>query len=367
MKQIFTLLWDRLISFVPGVEPLPRVLQFPITGRCNSKCGTCSVPELAPDVDMTVERVREIMQNDFFRKIQSIGINGGEPSLVKELPEIIDELLNLPQLKAIHMITNGMLTERILEITKAIHTSCKSNGVHFSLSVSLDGIDEIYWACRGVSSFTKTIETIQTVVDNPGVYCSSFSAGCTVSKYNVDYLQANDAYCVEHGIPIFYRLAVPNRRIHNLGYSDDFSVLTDEGNRRSAMEFFFGKVVDKSDRNWKEKFTYYAIFRYLEKEGHVRLADCFWKWRDVTIDELGNIYYCATESKKLGTLDSSNAKSIVHAKENLNYRKELVRDHCQHCIHYAFAPSIRGAFSFIRFFAHLVLFPERYRLARRFG
>ncbi|NNJ71532.1 MAG: radical SAM protein [Kiritimatiellales bacterium] len=366
MMQLITLILDKLLALFPGLQPYPRVLQFPITGRCNSKCGTCSVPELAPDVDMTIERVRQIMQNDLFKKLQAIGINGGEPSLVKELPAIIAELLCLPKLKSIHMITNGMLTERILEITKEINESCKAKGVHFSLSVSLDGIEEVYWACRGVSSFSKTIDTIKTVVENPGTYCSSFSAGCTVSKYNVDHLAANDAYCAEYNIPIFYRLAVPNRRIYNMGYSDDFSVLTDDADRRTAMEFFFGKIVDRRCRDWKQKFTYYAIFKYLEGKGHVRLADCFWKWRDATVDELGNIYYCATESKCLGTLDGSNATEIFHSKENLDYRKELIKEHCEHCIHYAFFPSIKGAFSFLFFFLHLVLFPARYQMGRRF-
>jgi len=364
MSQILVNLMDRMASFLPGVEPYPRVLQFPITGRCNSKCGTCSVPELAPDVDMTVERVREIMQNDLFKKLQAIGINGGEPSLVKELPAIVNELLKLPKLKSIHMITNGMLTERILELTQEINDSCKAKGVHFSLSVSLDGIEEIYWACRGVSSFSKTIDTIQRVVDAPGVYCSSFSAGCTVSKYNVDHLVANEAYCKQHNIPVFYRLAVPNRRIYNLGYVDDFSVLADDADRRTAMEFFFGKVVDKNDRNWKQKFTYFAIFRYLEAKGHLRLADCFWKWRDATVDEEGNLYYCATESKALGKLDSSNAKEILHSRENLQYRRELIDEHCQNCIHYAFAPTVKGAIDFFRFFIHLLVFPVRYQFGR---
>lgn len=365
MRQILLNIMDRLVSLVPGMHPPPRVLQFPITGRCNSKCKTCSVPELAPDVDITVERVREILQNDLFRKLHAVGINGGEPSLVKELPSIVNELLLLPRLKSIHMITNGMLTERVLEVSRTVNEACKARGVHFSLSVSLDGIGEVYSACRGVPCFAQTMSTIEQIVASPEVYCSSFFAGCTVSKYNVDHLAENEAYCAERNIPITYRLAVPNRRIHNLGYSDDFSVLADDASHRTAMEFFFGKVVDRVDRNWKQKFIYYAIFRYLEGKGHVRLADCFWKWRDATVDEMGNIYYCATESKCLGMLDGKNAKGIFHSKENLSYRRELVEEHCRQCIHYAFTPTVKGGLSFILFFVHLVMFPFRFRLGRR--
>ncbi|VGO15594.1 hypothetical protein PDESU_04179 [Pontiella desulfatans] len=366
MRQLLYLLIDKFLALLPGVQPYPRVLQFPITGRCNSKCGTCSVPELAPDVDMTVERVREIMKNDLFKNLQAIGINGGEPSLVKELPLIIDELLLLPRLRSIHMITNGMLTGRILEITKTMYEACRSKGVRFELSISLDGIEEVYWACRGVSSFAKTMATIKTVVEHPGVYCNSFTAGCTVSRYNVDHLTANDTYCAENGIPITYRLAVPNRRIHNLGYTDDFSVLVDENHRQTALEFFFGKVVD-GNGSWRQRFTYYAIFKYLEAKGHRRLADCFWKWRDATVDEEGNIYYCATESKCLGKLDGSNAKAIFHSRESLQYRKELISENCQHCIHYAFFPTIGGALDFLGFILRRLSFPGSYRLMRRLG
>lgn len=367
MLQISVYFFCRLCSFIPGVRLYPRVLQFPITGKCNSACMTCSVPSRAPNIEMNAARVREILQNDLFKKLEAVGINGGEPTLVVELLGVVEELLRLPKLKAIHMIGNGVLTERLLDVTKQIQKLCQARDVLFSLSLSLDGVGPIYRACRGVSALEQVLDSIEQVLAEPEVYCSSFSAACTVSKYNVNHLVELDAFCAEKKIPVFYRVAVPNRRIHNLHYADEFSVLSAEADRQAAMEFFFGKVVDKTDHNWKQKFTYYAIFRYLENKGHVRLADCFWKWRDATVDEAGKIYYCATQSKSLGTLDGSNASDLFHSKENRKYRRELVREHCQDCIHYAFAPTVKGAFSFILFFVHLLVFPNRYRLMRRFG
>jgi len=366
MIRILSYLISRGLSVIPFFRFSPRVLQFPITGRCNSACMTCSVPSRAPNVNMTAERVREIMQNDLFKKLTAIGINGGEPTLVPELPEIVEELLRLPKLTSIHMISNGMLTDRLLNVTRDIQLKCQSRKVMFSLSLSLDGVGAVYRECRGVRAFKQVLTSIERIMESPEVYCDKFSVGCTVSKYNVNYLSELDAFCSEKNIPVFYRVAVPNRRIHNLHYADGFSVLSSEADRHAAMEFFFGKVVDKTDRNWKQKVTYYVIFRYLENKGHVRLADCFWKWRDATVDESGKIYYCATQSKCLGTLDASNASAIFHSKENRKYRKDLVEKHCSSCIHYAFFPSLRGALSFVLFFAHLALFPSRYRLMRRF-
>jgi MoaA/NifB/PqqE/SkfB family radical SAM enzyme len=314
---------------------------------------------------MDAARVREILNNDLFRKLESVGINGGEPSLVKELPEIIDELLKLKHLKSIHMISNGTLTDRLLHVTESIQARCRTRKVHFSLSVSLDGVGPVYHACRGMMAFDQVLSSIERILAEPGRYCDSFGAGCTVSKYNVHYLTELDAFCRERAIPVFYRLAVANRRIHNLHYAGEFSVLSSDDDRQAAMEFFFGKVVDKEDRNWKQKFTYYAIFKYLESGGHVRMADCFWQWRDATVDEMGKLYYCATQSKCLGTLNENNASGIFHSEENRAYRRQLVDQYCQHCIHYAFSPTIKGAFSFVCFVIHLILFPQRYRWLRR--
>ncbi|QHI68067.1 radical SAM protein [Tichowtungia aerotolerans] len=365
MIRFFRLLMGRVLSLIPGVRLYPRILQFPITGKCNSACMTCSVPSRAPNVEMTAERVREILKNDLFKKVESVGINGGEPTLVPELPEVVAELLRLPKLKAIHMISNGSLTDRLLSVIQKIRALCEERRIVFSLSLSLDGVGPVYRACRGIPAFDQVISSIDQILAFPNKYCHQFSVGCTVSRYNADFLAELDTFCVERGIPVFYRLAVPNRRIHNLHYSDEFSVLSSDAARQSAMEFFFGKVIDKTDRNWQQKFTYYSIYRYLEQKGHVRLADCFWQWRDATVDESGKIYYCATQSKSLGLLDSSNAAKLFHSKENRQYRKELIEEHCQHCIHYAFAPTIKGAFSFLLFFVHLLVFPSRYRFFRR--
>jgi MoaA/NifB/PqqE/SkfB family radical SAM enzyme len=365
MRAVIKLLLSRALSYFPKMRLYPRVLQFPITGKCNSACMTCSVPSRAPNVEMDAARVLEILQNDLFKKLESVGINGGEPTLVKELPEIVDELLRLPKLKAIHMISNGTLTERLLHVTESIQSRCRARGVLFSLSLSLDGIGATYHACRGMAAFDEVLLSIKQILSAPGVYCDTFSAGCTVSKYNVNNLAELDAFCTEQNIPIFYRLAVANRRIHNLHYADGFSVMSSEEDKQSAMEFFFGKIVDRTCRNWKQKFTYYSIFKYLESGGNVRLADCFWQWRDATVDECGKIYYCATQSKSLGTLDSTNAADLFHSEDNRDYRKQLIKEHCQHCIHYAFAPTMKGAFSFLLFLGHLVLFPNRYRWMRR--
>ena len=265
-----------------------------------------------------------------------------------------------------NVITNGLCAEKLLDLAKHITTQCKQCGVTFALSVSLDGVGPVNDLCRGVKgSFVKTTDTIMGIMAKPGEYCDSLSVGCTVSQYNVDHLVELDAFCQDRDIPVFYRLAVANRRIHTLESSDGFSVLSDESARQSAMEFFFGRIMDREDRDISRKLAYYAIFRYLDSHGTDRQARCTWQWRDATIDEGGNLYYCATQSKCLGRLNGENGKSMFFDSDNLAYRKHLVGERCGECIHYAFIPTLRGAGGLLWFIGRWLILPLQYRVLRK--
>ena len=63
----------------------PEILQFPITNNCNSKCVMCNVTSNILKNEMTVDEFRKIINDDIFKEIKSVGINGGEPFLCKNL------------------------------------------------------------------------------------------------------------------------------------------------------------------------------------------------------------------------------------------------------------------------------------------
>ncbi|VGO15603.1 hypothetical protein PDESU_04188 [Pontiella desulfatans] len=357
---------DRLCGLMPGMKVYPRVLQFPVTSRCNSLCKSCNIPSEGSKIDMSVELLRKLVRDPLLKKTESVGINGGEPSLMRNLPELVGILLELPRIRSFTLITNGLLSDRVLEQSKAIVSQCRERGVRFSLSVSLDGVGEIHDECRGIPhGFGRTVETIDRVLAERSSYCDAFSVGCTVSKANVDHLVELDEFCRAKAYPVFYRLAVGNRRIFTDSCEMDFSVLADENALQSAQEFFYGKIIDRSNRNWREKLVYFMILEYLLSKGTVRLANCFWAWRDATIDESGKLYYCATQSESIGQLDGRNGRSLFFARDNQRYRKRLCAGHCSSCIHYAFMPTPGGLFRFALFAGRWVAFSRLYKAMRR--
>lgn len=306
----------------------PKALQMPITTRCNSKCVMCNIPNMDKSNEMNAEDFRNALKDKVFNEIQSIGLNGGEPFLLKDIEEYVKAAIEvLPNLKSINIISNGFLTERILEKCEFIYKLCKENDKSFDIIISLDGYGEVHDKVRGVpGAFQKVTKTIQKLYECQNKYADKIELACTVVRQNVEHLIELDTFCKIKGYNIKYRLGIQNERIDNSLLIDKFSVMFDKKAIQTAAEFFHYKF------NETKEFKYYSIYRYLAFNNR-RLMGCLWKENAITMDPKGNIYYCAVESKKLGNIFKTNGEEIYFNKENLNYREQIVSNKCDKCIH----------------------------------
>ena len=173
----------------------PKVIQLPITLKCNSRCIMCNVWNMDYSNEYDIHEFSKIIHDPLFKKVESIGINGGEPSLLKNLTAYAEEILTLPSLKSLNIISHGFNSKRLLKSIKNIYQSCKEKGIDFHISISLDGVGKIHDRVRGVNGvFNKTIKTIDEIVNNQSLYCDSFDVGCTIVNQNIDYLLELDAF-----------------------------------------------------------------------------------------------------------------------------------------------------------------------------
>ena len=66
------------------------------------------------------------------------------------------------------------------------------------------------------------------------------------------------------------------------------------------------------------------------------------------MDSRGDIYYCAVVSEKIGRLRDDNGESIFLGDENIEYRKSIIKKHCDKCIHdYAGTPELKNLIFFL--------------------
>ena len=323
----------------------PYVLQMPITSRCNSCCVTCNVwkQHEKKDIDATV--LKEALKDPFFSEVQSVGINGGEFSLVPNFTAVLEALTSLPRLGSIYLITNGIATEKIKEHTISAKSFCLAHGISVTLCISLDGVGKVHDTIRGIpDNFKKTMQLIQDISKDKEKYCDNLIIGHTLSRFNIDKVHEIEEYLAPWGLTLDVHLAVPNKRIGTYTDHDKYNILADDKCRQIAAEYFYSRFLNET--NLTAKARCFANYYYLKNRGKGRLSNCLYRYRDVTIDENLNLRLCATASESLGNLEKESASFIINSSRTKKEAKRLLKE-CNNCIHYAYYPlTIRGRYLF---------------------
>lgn len=307
----------------------PTTIQLPITYKCNFDCVMCGMHKLIHQPGFTPEELGTILKDNLYKDINSVGVNGGEPFLLKDIDEYIKVLFqSLPKLKHLYIISNGYLTSAILEKSQQILDTCHKHSAQFGLSISLDGYGQMQDRMRGrKGAFEHAMATCQEILRDRSRYCDSFGTICTVTKINVYNLAEIDVFAAQHGIPINYNVATIHKRISNEDKYEDFSVFTDEHARLMAAEFFYERFLKT------KKEQYYGLY-YMVSKGE-RLYSCGSKRNVVTLTPDGNLSYCATHSDIIGSALTDSSEKVFFNEKNLAYRKKMQAEYCKSCSHYS--------------------------------
>ena len=327
----------------------PTSVQLPITNRCNSRCEMCDVWQMDTSGEMDANEFEKILTDPLFSQITSVGINGGEPTLVNNVDQYAQVLCSLPKLRNLSIISHGFNTERALRSIAQIKKICEQADVKFHVSISLDGVGEVHNKVRNVPDvFQKTMATILSIKRDKSLYCDTFDVACTVVKSNIHELAELEAFAELHDLPIKYRLGISNKRIGSDRLVDQFSVISDGQFKYSAIEFFHWQTIKA--KSLTEKFKYYAIYDWLRSPKPSRLLGCIWKDQGITLGPRGDLYYCAVESKCLGSLRDASGSELYQNPINLKHRSDIIANSCDHCIHdYGGPITFKSYIKFIKF------------------
>lgn len=332
----------------------PRTLQLPITSKCNSRCLTCNIWKHHERTDIDVEKLKDVLSNPFFSQVTGVGINGGEPTLHSQFIDVVKTVLTLPKLRSIFVISNCINADILLSYLREIYPLCKEKNVKLHLQISIDGVGEVHNLVRGINvSFDRSIKVLNELSRNKSLYLDDFDIGCTISKHNVDYLAQIEDYFSDYDVPVYYHLAVPNKRIHNFEDAP-FSVLTDKHATQMAKEFFYAKAHVTKDRIARIRYT--LIYLYLARGTTKRMFKCNYLYQNITINENLDTFLCATASDRVGNLYDR----IPTLTEYNSFVKET-KKHCNTCIHYANTPNIKGYIMYYKYRISTYRWISRYK------
>jgi MoaA/NifB/PqqE/SkfB family radical SAM enzyme len=182
----------------------PTDLIFFVTDRCNARCGHCFF-RYAIDADSSgnspnLEKIERI-SNSLREPLHSLVLTGGEPFLRHDLADICDIFRATNNVEMIVLPTNGLLVDQIVRQVEQI---CARNRASIYVQVSLDGLQEMHDAIRGVTgSFQRATATAKALHGLQEQYENLYvTLATTVSQRNVDELEmVAEFVCDELSLP----------------------------------------------------------------------------------------------------------------------------------------------------------------------
>ena len=318
------------LAFGPSIRPLekPSVIQFPVIDICNSRCQMCRIWENKKSVDITTDQLKKGLKNNLFSDVESIGFNGGEPTLRKDLSELVQVVTDsLPSLKTVSLITNAFKYKQVIEQIELMADIIKAKDLHFDIMVSLDGFEETHDAVRGREG---NFDNAKKVIDFLKVFSKvdSVRVGCTVIRENVFKLAPLLEFCIENDLYIKYRLGVPHQRLYTENLLDPYALTFDE--KYEFVEFLEG-LIKYYEPSEPQNFFYRSLIDQIIN-GKPRRAGCDWKHKGATITAKGELAYCAVQSKVLMP-DIAEGDPLQAFFSNEHHLQDIIENKCDNCNH----------------------------------
>jgi Fe-coproporphyrin III synthase len=134
-----------------------NTLIFFVTSHCNATCDTCFYwDELNRAGDLTWEQIEELSRST--PQITDLWFSGGEPTLRKDLADIIDLFVRNNGVRHINLPTNGLKPQRIYEVAE--HALATNPKLELHVNIALDGLRDYHDMMRGVpGNFDKAVES----------------------------------------------------------------------------------------------------------------------------------------------------------------------------------------------------------------
>lgn len=317
---------------------LPTTLVIYVTYRCNSRCLMCGIWQHRRVDDTTGElapqELDQILADRLFTNVRHLNINGGEPSLRSDLPDLVRMAVKrLPRLQWITMSTNGMLTERLVPLVERVGQICTEESILFSLGISFHGLAQVADRVFGIEgAFARQLESLAALQDTAFEDRHHLTLHCVITAANVGDLQALRCWAQERGLPVSFALGEVRARFLNLEKADKVSI--DPEQMKLLTQFLRDLSREKALLN-PSAYRYHHLANMLQS-GQKRTMACHYALGGVILGSEGELYYCP-HSQRIGQCRHRSAYDAYYDSENLSYRtSQLLQGECLHCPPYTF-------------------------------
>jgi MoaA/NifB/PqqE/SkfB family radical SAM enzyme len=303
MREVLTKIPVLQASYISG-RPLmlPVNITVSVSYRCNSRCKTCNV-WLLPNDDFTLE--------EYDRTFASLGrapywftFSGGEPTLRKDLPEMIASAYRHCRPGIINIPTNGIQDKIIPGRIERVLQACPDSEVIVNLS--LDGLGLKHDEVRGVKgNFAHAMRTYAAFKDLKTRY-KNFTLGVhtVISNFNVDAFPELCEFVQRELRPDSFITEIAEERVEldtvGLGITptvEKYSVAID-----TLVESLRDKKITGVARITQAfRLQYYEIVKRTLRE-HRQIIPCMAGVASAQIAPNGDVWTCCVRAESMGNL-----------------------------------------------------------------
>lgn len=321
----------------------PINLTFSITNICQSRCRTCNIWKIykdhpgKKDEELSIEEIERIFRS--MGHIYIFNISGGEPFLRSDLEEIIAAACRYLTPGLIHIPTNAIAQDRVIETSIKIIDFLKRYypKIRLTIKPSLDHIDKRHDEIRGVTgNYEKVISVFQKLKSIQPEYPNlHVELGTVISRWNVSEIE-EIASKITKLEPDSYRNEIAEQRSEMLNTDDP--ITPDPEQYQAAIAYF----VDQLRRNMRNqrrfnritnafRLEYYNLaIRILKTRRQV--IPCYAGISNAHMTPYGDIWACCTlgYGKSMGNLREFdyNFRSLWNSPRAEEIRKHISEGNC---------------------------------------
>jgi len=307
-----------IIPFDPSSITYPVLSEIALTYRCNNSCEFCYASSPYRDTpEMTTDDVKVIIEkihND--AHVPTISFTGGEPTLRKDLPHLINHASKLGM--RTNLITNGtLLTEELVE---NLH-ECGLNSAQVSLESHIGDIHNEIVGNR--TAFEKTIEGIH-FLKSTGIHVHT---NTTINLKNRDHL-----------IPLVdfikYEFDFPYLSMNMIIKTGTAQENDNQNVSYSTIEDIVKPVIEHCNKK-DMKFVWYSptpycLFNPVDYDLGSKSCACVSGL--LSVNPRGDILPCSSYDKGIGSLLKKDFQKLWNSDEALYYRdRRYVPPVCTKC------------------------------------
>jgi MoaA/NifB/PqqE/SkfB family radical SAM enzyme len=182
-----------------GRVPLPSVVIYLTTHRCNLACPMCSTVTYPTDDEMDTATACRVLSE--LGKPRIVRLSGGEPFLRTDLVALVRHVQATCRPQVVHITTNGTLRAPVLDLVR------DRRGTAISIAVSLDGLGATHDRIRGPGTFERTFGTLQRLAAVRASYGFRLEVNCTLHGETLSEVPRIDAEMRRLGVSVSWLLA----------------------------------------------------------------------------------------------------------------------------------------------------------------